>query len=1377
MSVFLTCPQGHQWQAQESPDAPSLCPLCGSAADDRPHDSRPAVLPPTRYFDSAAELDNNEMAGPVVVTAGPGTHPAAAPTLLRGPEDSLPPHRSTPLEVRSIPGHEIIEEIGRGGMGVVYKARQIGLNRIVALKMVLAGVRADSQVLARFKAEAAAVARLQHPNIVQVYEIGEHDGCPYFSLEYVDGGTLAQKLDSTPQPPRLAAHLIMTLAIAIHTAHQRGIIHRDLKPGNVLLAAVAQHVTGPDTFHVEGQASFRFYGIPKIADFGLAKHLGEDMAQTRTGAILGTPSYMAPEQAEGRVHAIGPGTDVYALGAILYEMLTGRPPFAATSALDTVLQVMHSEPVPPCRLQPKVPRDLETICLKCLNKEPRKRYLSAEDLAEDLRRYLEGHPIEARPLGRWGRALKWVRRHPAWTGTIAVSALATVLLIAGAVSYHIELQYAVDDARASAAESRRNLVRLHVARGTTAMDGGNGFAALTWLTEALRLDADSRHEPMHRLRLATVLRQCPHLARLWVQDRAVNAAQFSPDGQLVVTAGDDGLAHLWDVASGKACGEPLAHPDGVLDALFSRDSRYLATACRDGTARVWDCSNGQPLTPPLKHGPGLRALALSPDDRLLVTAGGDREARVWSVPGGKPVTPGFEHGAVIRTVAFSPDGSWLAAASTDGTARVWDVKTHEVRPFVLQHGGAVTCVVFSFDGRYLATASRDRTARVWESATGVAVGPPLRHGEAVLWVAFSPHDHRLLSGGEDGVARIWNAATGEPLGEPLRHSSPVRYGAFSPDGCLVVTGGDDNVARVWSALNGAPQTPPLRSNGSVTCCSFSPDGRLVLAAGDDGTARLWHVACGQPWTTLDQAASFRRQAASLLDPAAPLIVEPPSAGPPSATSPDGRQVVRAGPDNLARVHDAVTGDPITPPLQHRSAVTSVAFSPDGRLVLTTSIDWTARLWDAANGQPVGEPMTHPSAVLFGAFSPDGSRIVTTGDDNTARVWDARSTALVLPPLKHHGTVVQASFDGEGRRVATASKDRTARVWDAGTGQALTPPLQHPWPVHQAHFSSDGQRLLTTGENGTVRSWELPAIEQPTEDLVKLAQLLSGTRIDDSRGAMPVEPAELGELWQDLSGRYPELFVPPAADVLAWHRHTALACVRGRRWESAVWHFDQLIQAEPEQWLYRARRGLARAELGRWKEADEDFAWVVERQPKETEVRCLHALLRLQAGDASGYRRACSELLESAGTGDHAAYLAAWTCTLAADAVADPGRLVALATRTVSSRPTDPEYLTTLALSLYRSGQFNAAARRLNEALAVRGSGAAARDWILLALVRHRAGQAVEARLWLDRAAQRLGHTPPSSLPWIAQLQLRLLQREAETLFGTAPASTPHDAGQ
>jgi tRNA A-37 threonylcarbamoyl transferase component Bud32 len=396
----------------------------------------------------AAVRQMSDLARQEAETLAPPGQPSEDATLVPGPR-SAPPGDGL-----RIPGYEVLATLGRGGMGVVYKARQTKLGRAVALKMILSGAHAGAAELARFRTEAEAIARLQHPNIVQIHEVGEHGGLPFFSLEFCPGGSLERKLGGTPLLPREAAALVEALARAMDAAHQKGVIHRDLKPANVLLAED---------------------GTPKITDFGLAKKLDE-AGQTASGAVMGTPSYMAPEQAGGKRGAIGPACDIYALGAILYECLTGRPPFQAATALDTLLRVVSDEPVPPSRLRPKVPRDLETVCLKCLHKEPGRRYASARALADDLRRFLRDQPIRARHVTAAERAWRWGRRNRVVAGLAGAVALLLLGLLALALRSYRAREPEGDELLPAVAELNR-------------LDPG-------WRLESIEAQRDSRRKAL-----------------------------------------------------------------------------------------------------------------------------------------------------------------------------------------------------------------------------------------------------------------------------------------------------------------------------------------------------------------------------------------------------------------------------------------------------------------------------------------------------------------------------------------------------------------------------------------------------------------------------------------------------------------------------------------------------------------------------------------------------------------------------------------------------------------------------------------------------------------------------------------------------------------
>jgi tetratricopeptide (TPR) repeat protein len=420
MPQTYTCPLGHTWEA--AGDEPAACPVCAPAESREGCDSG--------AFESGIA---DELPPPPSVNFVPAKPPPAPAPDAGGP-------------AVGVPGYEVLGELGRGGMGVVYKARDQRLGRDVALKVLVAGEHAAGEGRERFRREAEAVAALQHPNIVQVFEVGEHRGLPYLALELVEGESLARRLAAAPLRPRPAAELVETLARAVHHAHQRGVVHRDLKPANVLVASGQWPVASEKARSGSSSLATGHWPLatPKITDFGLAKRVG-DAGQTQSGAVMGTPSYMAPEQAAGQAKHVGPAADVYALGAVLYECLTGRPPFKAATPVDTILQVISTDPVGPSRLQPGVPRDLETVCLKCLRKEPRRRYSSAEALADDLRRFLDGRPVAARRTPWWERVGKWARRRPAAAALLAVSAAAVAGLLAFGYVRNRELERHASD--------------------------------------------------------------------------------------------------------------------------------------------------------------------------------------------------------------------------------------------------------------------------------------------------------------------------------------------------------------------------------------------------------------------------------------------------------------------------------------------------------------------------------------------------------------------------------------------------------------------------------------------------------------------------------------------------------------------------------------------------------------------------------------------------------------------------------------------------------------------------------------------------------------------------------------------------------------------
>jgi WD40 repeat protein len=1101
-------------------------------------------------------------------------------------------------------------------MGVVYHARQIPLDRESALKMILAGAHADSDKTARFLAEAKAFARLTHPNVVQIYSLGEVNGLPFLELEYVDGGSLDRFNGGELWEARRAARLVETLSRAIAEAHRRDLIHRDLKPSNILMTR---------------------QGVPKIADFGLVKALDDGGRLTTPGEILGTASYMAPEQASGRID-VGPQADIHALGAILYELVTGRPPFRGPSTTATLDQVRLAEPVPPCRLVPNLPRDLETIILECLQKEPGRRYQTAIELADDLARFREGRTILARPATLWERGWRWCRRNPmvASLAGLVFALLALLAMGASAAAYR-------------ESEERRQAqilaARTSITAGTSRVTEGEIFEGLLWFTEALKLDgAGSPREMVHRMRLGAILEHVPTLRRMWFHAGIVNVAAFSPDGRFVLTAGADGIAYLWDTDTGQAVGPPVVHRGPITSASFSPDGSRFVTAGVDGIAQILSTATGLASCPALSHDDTINAIAFSPDGHLVATAGSDGTVRIWDVETGQPVHSPFSLGAAVRHVAFSPDGRLVAAAVVNGSAKVWNVETGEpelaiggqvtrngarrvrfspdsrrlviaglhgpvcvidvatgdpIEPWIevastwryldyspngsrlviagsdgsvgifdaatgkptgpiLPHYDRVWEATFSTDGRLLITTTEGGSTRVWDAETGRPLIPPLKHNGRVHPAMVHPDGHRIITAGTDGAARIWEARpdSKSPIPEIPRlqtahnlagelaqvdaawrilpHRKSVRQITLSSEGRLIATASEDHTAQIWNAETGDPISAPLEHPGAVGCVAFSPDGRLLATGCADGSIRFWDARTGQsagpPLQQEGQAIyeiAFSPDGRLLVSGNARGVVRvwDVAAGIPTgimvthqgkiqtvAFSPDGQQLLTASVDRTARIWDPRTGAAVSGPFRHVQEIQRAGFSPDGQHIVTASDDGTAQVWDVTTGKPSGPPLTHNGPVFAAVFSPDGCRVATASRDGTARVWDAKTGEPISPRMVHTSGVLSVAFSLDGLLLATASDDRTARVWDAETGEPVSLPLKHGGMVFQVSFSPDDRRLLTACLDGAARIWKLAHDDRPTDDLLRLARLLSGYALETHRGVIPITPDNLQREW-------------------------------------------------------------------------------------------------------------------------------------------------------------------------------------------------------------------------------------------------------------------------
>jgi len=1069
-------------------------------------------------------------------------------------------------EIHKVGDYELLNEIARGGMGVVYRARQVSLKRLVAVKVLLTAEFANETARKRFGREAEAAASLSHPNIVSIYEVGEHNGQPYFSMELIDGHSLAELSRENPAPSRQAAQWLKTIAEAVHFAHERGVLHRDLKPSNVL---------------VDNQ------DVPHVTDFGLAKLIEPGQDLTLTGQVLGTPSYMPPEQADPKRGQATPASDVYSLGAVLYQLLTTRPPFVAETLTQTLRLVAEGEAVRPRLLNPGAPRDLETICLKCLEKEPRRRYPSADELAKDLGRFLSNHPIAARPTTQLERAWRWCSRNRAiaTAGSVAL----TLFLIVGigspiaAICINRERQQAEanrrkaeeEGARAKLAEKeardrgnemRRNLYAAEMNMANQVLDLVNGVRRIASVVSRWEYDRpDLRGWEWY------YLNSLPHRESLTLRghEQRVNALAANADGSRLASGSQDGTVRIWDVPSGRELAVLCRSSNAVMSVAWSPDGSKLISGSSSGL-KIWDIATGKELRaiPAAANGSGaIRTVAWSPDGRRL--AGGDsaHTIHIWDAATGEAVAELSGHNAQVNCVAWRVDNVRLASGAEDGTVRVWDTIAGKELMAPLQHAGPVRSVAWTSDGAQLASGADDNMAKIWDGDTGEALKSFRAHATVVTAVSWKPGTRKLATASKyDVLIREWDLSAPNVSLPSLRgHTAPGLSVAWSPNGAWLASGSEDGEIKIWNPASRDAQSKNDTIQGSFECVKWSPDGKLLAVAAANGFASIFDpstekvlhtflvptqvVSC-VAWSGDGKrlAATFGRD---LID---PLTTEHPV-----------EYWAASGLPHPVRIWDVKSGEQVLALLGHTGRVNWVTWSPDSKRLITVGWDRTARIWDAEAGRELLVLHGRAGEILAADWSPDGRRVATGSQGQPGIViWDA-SNGKELLALRRTGTRCFA-WSPDGARAASAHDDGNVIIWDTTNGKELLTFRGHTSGALRVAWNSDGLRVLSVDREGLVKIWN------PDDG----QELLTFSKF--ARAAWAPDGVRLACVGKSLP-----------ASMIIYDATTGYAVSRSAR---ALPGLNGWLESHPDDLGYLRRRAQVFAALGEWDKSADDYRQIL-----------------------------------------------------------------------------------------------------------------------------------------------------------------------------------------
>ncbi len=962
--------------------------------------------------------------------------------------------------------YELLEQVALGGMGIVFKAYQYSLNRVVALKSIRNGRFTTPDEIARFHQEARAAAILNHPNIVPVHDYGEIDGQHYFTMEYVEGSSLADLIQDHPLPAQTAAEYVRTIARTVDYAHAQGIVHRDIKPSNVLIAA---------------------NGEPRITDFGVAKPVEGNGSQSSTGQIIGTPNYMSPEQSHGQNGAAAPATDIYGIGALLYSLLTSRPPFQAENVRETLTQVQTLEPVSPRLLNAKVPRDLETICLKCLQKEPHRRYTTAADLADDLGRYLDGKPIIARPVSRTEKFLRFCQRNPA-IALLTACAIALVLTLIGVQSVaNTRLNQLNEQLGISNWQLDQSRSQLRSALETS-RESKTAVEDLLYVSDMKEAGRAWSNGDMRQL-VSSLERQRPHSGErdlrggewdfLWKHARipsevvAENAQPlyfvvYSPDGKTIATTGMDAVIRLYDAAT---FDEQLAIETGQVEVnglVFTTDGTALASAGDDGTVRFWQLDIPAGTAHEIRrieaHEFQVYNVALSPDGKTLVSAGRDPVIRIWDVASGQSLGTLEGHERTVGAITMSADGRFLASAGHDGHVALWDLESQSLMQRIDPDIGRLTSIDLSPDGKQLVISSANRIVEV-RSVPSLELTHEFEHLNAIQSCLFAPDGLAVIASDRGGMIRFW------PLSEDINvwktrvgisnlpswkaHRDRVYAMTISPDGQRMLSVGADGKLLAWKLSRESADWTLQKAEGSVAAMTFIGESGL-LATVDGQRVELWNPRDG---SLVRQILESDEEIKS---------ISCCNGGVTLAVGCKGGvvHVWKLEPDeshftmNLGKEFD-VNRLAISPHGTYMAAVER--YETDERDVL--------QVFNLATGERVAsiESTNCDSA----AFSQDEKWLFASGPNNKVQVWRMADGQLFVEEFAHVSSINQIAFSRDHRWAATGSDDRTVKLWDTKTWAEELIIEGHLDKVESVAFAPDAQTLASTDDHGRIKFWNLP----------------------------------------------------------------------------------------------------------------------------------------------------------------------------------------------------------------------------------------------------------------------------------------------------------------